>query len=257
MATHEAGGGFMLQLPSPPPSSVGSTITGPLPRPRVHPLKSGSSKESTFINTVDARITAITRMIANKDVSGSNDVHTQPGAHGYTSFKQAVGDISRVTDLIWVSGTPTLQIPYLIRLATLVLQHIPSFPPAPKSMFMIINKLDYAFASLIQGHDLDTGEPLPGLGTARSVNATERVRIKSLIERTRVVVVQIMNATEFDVDDGDVDNQVMQDDDGEGMSLDLDHMDNDDEMEIARVYDRTLVELGDTIDGPNIGIPRE
>lgn len=116
-----------------------------------------------------------------------------------------------------------------------------------------------AFASLVTGKDLDTGETLPGFGTdadtfgrlGGGVTGTEKVRIKSLVERTRVVVVEVMNAGEFEVEDGD---EADDSDDpmAEARGDDVDFSDFN--MDVARVYDRTLVELGDSLGGPQIGI---
>lgn len=137
----------------------------------------------------------------------------------------------------------------------LVLQHIPSFPPTPKAMFRVINKLDYAFTSLILEHDLDSGTTLPGLGLGRSVNPTEKVRIKSLAEATRVVVVRAMNSSEFEEEDSDTQDREDQKSDTNAdhdMLSEVEDLGGENDMEIARVYNRTLVELGDSIGGPEI-----
>jgi len=100
---------------------------------------------------------------------------------------------------------------------------------------------------------------------ARGVSGTEKVRIKSLVERTRVCVVDVMSKGEFEEDDQD---ESMVEETGESeMEGDLIleeplHVDDDVEdenwdMQVAKVYDRTLVELGETMDGPAIGIRTE
>lgn len=114
-------------------------------------------------------------------------------------------------------------------------------------MFRLLDKLDVAFASLVQGKDAETGETLPGCEGRRGVSGTEKVRIKSLIERTRVVVVEVMTEGEYETEEGNG-----QDRNEEMMDMDAE---TDFAMEIARIYDRTLVELGDTLGGPSIGIP--
>jgi hypothetical protein len=158
----------------------------------------------------------------------------------------------------------SIQVPYLLSLALLVNQYLPSFEPSPKATFKLLEKLDIVFASLLQGRHIETGEPLPGFEGGRAISGTEKVRIKSLVDQTRLCVVNVMshsNGTEM----GDDDN----DDDEEEEELetedDLDEMDEDDfdddnhiidqrEMAIARVYDRTVVELGDVLGGTPIGI---
>ena len=84
------------------------------------------------------------------------------------------------------------------------------------------------------------------------MNATEKVRIRSLVERTRICVVDV---TSGKVNIGESEEQ-METDEDESMDEDGDD-DNEGylwEMEIARVYDRTIGELGDTLDSAPIGI---
>lgn len=152
---------------------------------------------------------------------------------GYQNFKEAGGDIEKLVEVVWISGTPSLQIPNLLNLALLTVTFIPVFsPPSPRTMFRLLAKLDAAFASLLQGHDVESGEPLPGFESRRNiVSGTEKVRIKSLIEKTRVVVTEKMGES------GAVDEEEM----------DMDGLDDEYGMDVARVYDRTMVELGDEI----------
>jgi hypothetical protein len=134
----------------------------------------------------------------------------------------------------------------------------------------MLDKLDHAFTSLLQGRDSETGRDLPGLGDGKAVSGTEKVRIRSLVERTRVSVVEAFKRGEFEHNDVEIDG----DTDGDtNMNLD-DSNDDDDlviegaddfvdeeeatiDMQIARVYDRTIVELGDSLETPSIGIITE
>ena len=118
-------------------------------------------------------------------------------------------------------------------------------------MFRVLKRLDFAFASLIQGKDLDNGELLPGFGGGRGVSGTEKVRIQSLVERTRVTVVEVMGSGEHEMDEDDEHGDETGD---EQNGLDFDSG-TDLNMDIARVYDRTIVQLGDSLGGPSIGIP--
>lgn len=140
---------------------------------------------------------------------------------------------------------------------------IPAFPAAPRQLFRLLGKLDHAFASLLQERDIDTGEPLPGFSMRRGVSGTEKVRIKSLVERTRICVVDVMSKGEFEEDDestfpdesaqSDLDGDLILEDSGE-LNLDVDEDDYENwDMRVAKVYDKTLVELGETMDGPEIG----
>lgn len=104
MATDTGAGGFLVpDLLSPPPSSVTSSsyASATLPRPRKHPLKQASAKETAFIQYVDRGIMDITRKYAKKfsGEGGEGDVR------GYKSFKEVARDIERLTDVVWVSGT--------------------------------------------------------------------------------------------------------------------------------------------------------
>jgi Subunit 11 of the general transcription factor TFIIH len=133
---------------------------------------------------------------------------------------------------------------------------LPAFPTAPNSTFRLLNKLDLAFASLLQGSHVETGEPLPGFAGGRAVSGTEKVRIKSLVDQTRICVVNVFGAgdgteVDNDLDDpGDVETEDEWDDMGDDNMTDIDKQ----EMGIARVYDRTVVELGDVLGGTPIGI---
>ncbi|OCK84561.1 hypothetical protein K432DRAFT_257551, partial [Lepidopterella palustris CBS 459.81] len=234
---------------TPPPSSVTpSTITNPLPHPRQRPLKSGGPKESALIRYLDEHILLAKRRWAKRrfDDGSAGDVK------GYHSFKEAGKDIDSLIDVVWVSGTPSLQVPYLLNLALMVLDFLPGFAPSPKTTFKILDKLDLAFASLLQGHNIETGEALPGFEGGRGISTTEKVRMKSVVERTRVTVVDIMSVGDVHPDDGEEHMDTDEDD-----SMDEDENDVEGnlwEMDIAKVYEITIGELGDTLGGPPIGI---
>jgi hypothetical protein len=169
-------------------------------------------------------------------------------------------------------GTAWLQTPYLLSLSLLVWEFMESFPAAPAATFRLLNRLDMAFASLLQGRNVETGETLPGFERGPAVSMTEKVRIKSLIERTRMRVVNVMSMggsemglqggepteTETETETEDeyglgrrtADEEGMDDDTDEGGPGEIDRM----EMGIARVYERTMVELGGTLGGAPIGI---
>ncbi|KAI9797190.1 MAG: Ribosomal RNA-processing protein 7 [Piccolia ochrophora] len=248
-----AGGFLSPTIPSPPPSSITSTSLAPstLPRPRHQPLKPGSPKETTFIQHVDHGILQITRKYAKK-FSGDGEGEAEAEVRGYESLKEVGRDMERLVNVVWVSGTPSLQTPYLLSLALLLATYLPYFPPAPRTTFHLLHKFDLAFASLLQGHDVDSGDPLPGFETGKGVSMTEKVRIKSLVERTRVTVVQVMRSGEIVEDESAASTEDVTDDDPDNEDDDM----NDDvgvgdaegtrwDMEIARVYDQTMVELRD------------
>lgn len=151
----------------------------------------------------------------------------------------------------------SLQIPYLISVAGLVNTYLPDYPFSPRPTFRLLKKLDVIFASLLLGEDVESGAPLSGFeGQRQIVSMTEKVRIKSIAETSRIVVVEARDREE---------NEIMEDDD----DIDLDGGANDDdeddedevfgtedryiggpgrwEMEAARIYEKTIQLLGDEL----------
>lgn len=271
-------GGFLL---SPTPSSVASSAAvTTLPRPRGSPLRPGGSKESALIRHIDAQVLHVQRRVAKRsstsrrsaadhDEQAQNQevVDAWPGdVKGYTSMREACHDLDELVDVVWISGTPGLQVPYLISIALLLATIVGGMPPTPKSLFQLLRKLDHAFASLLQGRDVETAEVLPGFEKKKkTVSGTEKVRIRSLVERTRVEVMEAIKKGEFEREEMDADYSMDDMDtrlDGELIleGDDHDQSDVDDvdeagwETQLARVYDQTIVELGDSLEAPNIGV---
>ncbi|KAL6230083.1 hypothetical protein BDW75DRAFT_223577 [Aspergillus navahoensis] len=267
-----AGAGGFMQPSAPSPAPSASTATpSVLPKQRMHPIRPGSTKESTVINHIDKTILAINRRHAKKFSSvferqptqqNGNGTYTNSasdrgrevegdGERGYESFKEVVKDIEGVVDVLWVSGTPSLQIPYLISLSGLVNTYLPDYPFSGKATFRLLRKLDSFFASLILGEDAETGEPLSGFeGRRNVVSMTEKVRIKSIAEMARVLVVEKGDSRDPDAD-GSNDYEDSEDDESEDeMNMDLDlEVDRPEmwEMETARVYEKTIQLLGDEL----------
>ena len=150
----------------------------------------------------------------------------------------------------WIAS---LQTPYLLTLASLVIQYLPTFPSAPKVTFRLLDKFDLAFASLLQSRHVETGEPLPGFDGGRAISVTDKVRLKSLVDRTRIVVTDVISRS-----GGEIQVEELTDlETGDEMSID--ESENGDgfddlEMGITKVYDRTVVELGENMAGSPIGI---
>ncbi|WPH05007.1 Hypothetical protein R9X50_00790500 [Acrodontium crateriforme] len=273
MASHESSGGFIL---SPPASiiSTAATANNALPHPRNSPLRAGGSKESAFRRYVDQQILHIQRRFAKRTSPSGNGLSdidrdkadTWGDVPGYHTMAEACKEIEALVDVIWISGTPSLQVPYLINLAVLQSTIMTAMPPSANRLFRLISKLDHAFASLIQGRDVDTGERLPGFDGMRGLSATEKVRIRSLVERTRVSVVEVFKRGEFEFENEgeETDGGQMETDaeDEGGLILERDgHEEGEEEdswdMQLARVYDRTIVELGDSLEAPYIGLVTE
>jgi hypothetical protein len=162
----------------------------------------------------------------------------------------------RLLPLLWkliVIKTPaciaSLQIPYLLNIALSVTTYIRAFPPAPIATFKLLRKLDHVFASLLRGEDNVTGEILPGFhnGKRVSMTRTDMVRCKSLVETTRVLIVEVMSSeVEIERVDGESGTET------DAMSIDRESTWDADEdvhyMDVARVYEATITQLGELLE---------
>lgn len=259
---------------SPPRSSASSHVASTLPHPRSSPLRAGGNKESTFIRYIDQRILHIQRRFAKRTTpsgNGLSDVGRDKAdawgdVKGYSTMREACQDIEELLGVVWISGTPNLQVPFLINLAVLLSTVINAMPPSPNSLFRVLRKFDLAFASLIQSRNLETGEALPGFEGKKGISVTEKVRIRSLVERTRIEVMETFKRGEFafeepesEVVDGieHGENELVVE--GEDMDPGEEEEGEEDsyDMQLARVYDQTLQELGDSLEEPSIGIITE
>lgn len=169
-------------------------------------------------------------------------------------------DLDSLIDILWLSGTPSLQIPILLRIAGEFNTWVAGFPPSPRATLAILHKLDHCFASLLSGEDMETHEPLPGFekGLRSGMSRTDMVRCKSVVQYTRVVVVDVMSKeAEAEADDED---QTMAAGDETGDETDSGpagkvepgaaFWDEDEErfyMDVGSVYENTLVKLGETL----------
>ncbi|KAJ0420427.1 hypothetical protein BJY00DRAFT_139583 [Aspergillus carlsbadensis] len=262
----EGSGGFMPSSVLSPALSTSTVTPSQLPKQRSHPLRAGSQKEATVINHVDKSILAINRRHAKKFSSafeqpspgaqcgglprGSDgqkevDVETEK-ERGYESFKEVARDVESLVDVLWVSGSPSLQIPYLLSLSVLVNTYLPDYSFVAKPTFRLLRKLDSFFASLILGEDSESGQPLSGFeGRKNIVSMTEKVRVKSIAETARVIVVEAGEGRDLGEDD-QMDDESDEDDlDIEGFGLG--EAPSKWEMETARVYEKTIQLLGDEL----------
>ncbi|KAI8964315.1 hypothetical protein F5Y11DRAFT_102337 [Daldinia sp. FL1419] len=203
-------GGFLpnsrTSLPSPAPSTASNRAAARLPHPRSKPLARGSRKEDYARNYVSDRLLHISRRYVKKH--GIPDPADE--VKGYNDIDELCKDLEEVVDVLWFSGTPSLQIPYLLNVALAFNTYLPSFPPSPIPTFALLKKLDHCFASLIVGRDIKSRDPLPGFqGGEKGLTRTDMVRCKSLADETRMLVAMIMS-NELDVgaytDDSDDDN---------------------------------------------------
>lgn len=161
-------------------------------------------------------------------------------------------------EFILISMFPaSLQTPYLLTIALTLINYLPSFSFAPRPTFHLLHKLDLAFSSLLQGMSIETGDLLPGFQGARGkLSTTEKVRMKGLVERTRITVVEVAgnggSVTENErmaQSHDDTEDDLMTDNDDMMDDLEVNGNHGRWEMEIARVYEKTIVELGVSLDG--------
>jgi hypothetical protein len=124
------------------------------------------------------------------------------------------------------------------------------FPPSETAAFETLHKLDHCFASLLSGEDIDSHEPLPGFenGLRSGMTRTDMVRCKSTAQNARILIVDVMSrprdAVVQEVDETDESGT-----DGPG-GLGQGGWDEEEEriyMDVARVYENTLVKLGETL----------
>lgn len=262
--SQDLAGGFIppAGLPSPAPSSASSSRPGQaLPHPRGKSLKPGSNKEDLVRRYVEQQLMLASRRYVKKfgQPDPSDDLV------GYKSFSEVCKDLDGVVNVLWLSGTPSLQIPFLLKLGSDFTQYVRSFPRAPKATFELLRKLDHCFASLLSGKDIDSGEPLPGFenGPRGGMTTTDMVRCRSLVEQTRVLMVEVMSSgaeEDEEEDDRDDDDTVMGTDadtetetDAESGYASAAHwgVDEDDlYLDAARIYEHTIVQLGERLGNP-------
>ena len=118
-----------------------------------------------------------------------------------------------------------------------------SFPFAPQPTLQLLRKLDCAFSSLLHGQDVISGAPLPGLESGRRMTVTEKVRLRGLVERTRVQLVDVSKSNDLAEEPGAVFSDGLTsgdsgDEDPPEYLFDLD-------LDVARVYERVLADLSD------------
>ncbi|PYH88828.1 hypothetical protein BO71DRAFT_338011 [Aspergillus ellipticus CBS 707.79] len=259
----QEGGGF-LPSPAPSPSATPATTPSLLPTPRTHPLNPGSKKETTVINYIDKSLLTITRRHAKKFSSAFNadgkavgEEQENEGGEGYESFAEVARDMESVVDVLWVSGTPSLQIPYLISLAVQVNSYLPEYPFSAKATFRLLRKLDEVFAALLTGAvpgvPAYAGSAGAGAGAGAAggvVSMTEKVRVKSIAETGRVVVVDVREREAEDGGgdaDGDEEDEDEDEDFGDGLGTEEYPPPGKWEMETAQVYEKTIQLLGDDL----------
>lgn len=149
----------------------------------------------------------------------------------------------------------SLQIPYLLNIALSFSSYLPAFPPVPAPTFALLRKLDHVFASLLAGHDIDSGYLLPGFqGKRGGMTRTDMVRCKSLVEGIRVLIVEVMSKEGLvdnpDPAGSDINEQTDTDTDMEASNGDNASAWDDEsshDMDVARVFEKTIIQLGESL----------
>lgn len=140
----------------------------------------------------------------------------------------------------------------MLNIASEFTKYIVSFPPAPRATFGVLQKLDHCFASLLRGEDADTNEPLPGFenGLRAGMTLTDMVRCRSTVEQTRVLVVEVLSsADDVEEEDEETGMDTEGETDNEANTNSGTWTDDDDRlnMDVARVYEKTIVRLGERL----------
>lgn len=223
-------------------------------------------KEDKVRHFISDRLFQINRRFVKK--LGTSLAFDNADVVGYQSMSELCKDLESLINIIWLSGTPSLQIPYLLNIAGDFNEWVQAFPASPTATFSVLTKLDHCFASLLVGHDIDTNEPLPGFenGPRGGMSRTDMVRCKSTVQQTRILIVNVMSKPDREEEEDDEEAQEGGETDTEQSGVDdangvggriTGAWDEDEErfyMDVARVYENTLVKLGETLaDGGGIG----
>ncbi|KAJ8100975.1 hypothetical protein POJ06DRAFT_85479 [Lipomyces tetrasporus] len=140
-----------------------------------------SAQQSKLINYLDEQLLHISRKFVRKFSD------TGPPDSVYYTIEPLLDDLSKLVDLIWYSvsstSTPFIQSQYLLRIADDLNDSLPSLPiNSPEKVFLFLRKLDKIFHKLIVGD----------VPSHKRMNNTEKMRLESIVERTRVDIVAVM-----------------------------------------------------------------
>ncbi|KAK9367804.1 hypothetical protein V1509DRAFT_565817 [Lipomyces kononenkoae] len=141
-----------------------------------------SAQQSKLINYLDEQLLLISRKYVRKFSD------TGPPDSVYYTIEPLLDDLTKLVDLIWYSvsttSTPFIQSQYLLRIADDLNDCIPSLPiNSPERVFSFLRKLDKIFHKLIVGD----------VPSHKRMGNTEKARLESIIERTRVDIVAVMS----------------------------------------------------------------
>ncbi|CAI7640026.1 unnamed protein product [Penicillium palitans] len=214
------------------------TPTLSLPQQRSQPIPSGSEEETQLRGQISSGIERVTYRKMKSDM-GMDAPDTPASERRYDSFKDLAADVEDLIDTLWASATPAIQTEALITLAGLTQTSLPAFPFDAPPTLNILHKLDSVFAALCTSMHPLTGAVLPGAQPGQSlVTETQKVRIRSLAERTRY---QVFSCLATSNERGNASN-------GYGDDEDEDSGDEVDEpwmLEATRAYEKSLMLLAE------------
>lgn len=165
MATVESG----LLSPAPSVDADTNTFANFMSTPRSRPLNKESSKYHTLFTYMEEQVELINARYAK---SFAADAYDQGPKRGYLSFDKLVSDLNSAAEVLWVSNTPSIQVPFLLALAGLFQSTIHSFDWRPIPSLQMVAKFDAFFAYLLT-QATNSSDTL--------IRNTEKARINSLV----------------------------------------------------------------------------
>ncbi|KAJ5782141.1 hypothetical protein N7457_003915 [Penicillium paradoxum] len=209
-----------------------------LPQQRAQPIPSGSEEETQLRGQISTGIERVTYRKMKSDM-GMDAPETPASERRYNSFKDLAADVEGLVDTLWASATPAIQTEALITLAGLTQTSLPAFPFEAQPTLSIFYKLDSVFAALCTATHPLSGAVLPGAQPGQSLaTETQKVRIRSLAERTRLEVFACLGRSHQKVNPANGDE--WDDDEDSGDEVDEPWM-----LEATRVYEKSLMLLAE------------
>jgi Subunit 11 of the general transcription factor TFIIH len=134
-----------------------------------------------------------------------------------------------------------------LSLAGIVADYLPAFPFVEKPTIRLVDKLDQAFVSLLsQGRH--SASPIPDGASEYLVSMTDRVRIRSVIECTRIIAVEVSSKSSASADPQDVSESFTDSEFEDCAAADGNRQETDSlDMGISKMYERSLNILGDSL----------
>ncbi|KAJ5355740.1 hypothetical protein N7517_010349 [Penicillium concentricum] len=237
--------GIPITIPSRPPQW---SPTLSLPQQRSQPISSGSEEEIQLRGQISTGIERVTYRKMKSDM-GMDAPDTPVSERRYESFKELAAEVEGLIDTLWASATPSIQTEALITLAGLTQTSLPAFPFDAPPTLNILHKFDCVFAALCTGTHPLTGAVLPGVQPGQSLaTETQKVRIRSLAERTRYQVFSCLAKSNERVNAATVSNGHGNDygyGDGDEDEDSGDEVDEPWMLEATRVYEKSLMLLAE------------